>query len=64
VCGPIATYQWRAYSFSALFILDEPLNHKKGPSLAPSIFYVSKKWQLKDRRLPIKNNMLTMCSDE
>ena len=30
------------------------LNHKRTTSsLAPPIFYVAKKWQLKDRRFPI-----------
>jgi hypothetical protein len=32
-----------------------PLNHKRTKSsLAPPISYVAKKWQLKDRRLPIE----------
>jgi hypothetical protein len=31
-----------------------PLNHKRTTSsLAPSIFWVAKNWQIKDRRLPI-----------
>jgi len=31
-----------------------PLNHKRTTSsLVPPIFYVAKKWQLKDRRLSI-----------
>jgi len=34
-----------------------PLNHERTTSsLAPPIFYVTKNWQLKDRRLPIKTS--------
>jgi len=32
-----------------------PLDHKRTTStLAPPIFYVEKKWQIKDRRFPFK----------
>ncbi len=44
--------EWRAHSFSYLFILDVAHVATKGPP----IFYVAKNWQLKDRRFPMVTN--------
>jgi len=47
-------FHWQAYSFSSLFIILSPLNHKRNTSsFATPIFCLAKNDNKKDRRFPL-----------